>query len=563
MSLFTCLAIIDDFHQNYAHDLELCEKLEAVRIQIIEADAQNNPFLLKPAILGLKEAINNRPTLGINLSSLATSYQSLVFRVGFKLDNIYFELKECLRLFEEPQPSLNLHSFQLPSIKAPRFSSLFFKDKYQEMRIFLKSVKNKANADYLYQFWQSFSNETLDEESSLNQKPQPYWFRYQAKCYMELRHGIQNQLALAYLCHKNKKRPMNFQADWRQGTSAQTGYGYVMSLALPKNGELTAKGSVFTMSMESDRFETYRLDKNKDQSDIKHNRITPLVVSNTEERADALLRLAKKNINRHLSIKLLSRGFYERYSYLHFKIKDKKKTILFCDPRHGLFQFEDEEEFLFFYEMLYAKEQMQTELCWNRYQVSYMRYAPSEKPMFTWTGKVRSFLTGLKYNTSLYDRAKNFVLFNITLFLFLSVSYTLTCAIAVISPFISTLLLGVLAQNIGSSYITLAFMFGSAGIFSAFDVIYAASLTLIDNAKSLMGLMPHNEAILHKPFELSMSHLSTHTSHEHLVDALGDRELPEVVECVNDLVEKVERQALLTDSNEQDVIEEGHLKHAF
>lgn len=517
MSLFTCIELVNELCHYYSSDRKLVALLDEVNACIQKASLDNDPHLLESLIEGIEGEFPQLTQLSFFSPTLWLPLD--IFTFNQKMTALLKELKIGVQLSKK-LPPVNLHAFQLPRIEAPKLSSPYFQSVYQGLKEELTSIKNTHKAAEYYQHWLRASEKTKAFKSAFSMRVSASKEAKEAKHYIEMRHGVENQLALAYLYHKHKHQSLNYEFDWRKGSSEQTGYGHVMSLALPKYNGLYMKDFSYAMNSDAHHFEENRLDRVTSQKEVKHNRLTLFLVSTTVDRAKTLLTLAKSNKNQHLSIFLKSRTFDERYSYLLYATGNKTYSIVFCDPRHGLFRFNSEKDFLFFYQMLYAKEEMQTQTCWNRYQVSTMRYAPNEQALFTLKGKLNSLLTGLKYNSHLWDRAKNFVLFNMALSLFLLISYSVACTAAVFSPFLSGILLMLLAQNVSSSYVSFAFMFGSSGLFATWDVLQAIFLGVNDKLKSFIGLKPHHEEILQQAFELDLTALKSASSYMKLVPKL-------------------------------------------
>ena len=526
MSLFTCLKALKDLKALYCDDAVLCPVLENFEARIKLAESKNDSLALISIVTDLKTNFAEVENLAFFSPVLWLPLER--FSLPQKIKSIITELDACAQAGRRPSTGY-ISAFQLPSIKAPYFCNTNVRTYYEALHDTLSHFYNKADTEYLYQKWSDFKDQTEKEKEALVNETSSWWHRHQANQYFEVRQGVQNQMALAYLFHEHQQAAMNYEADWRQGSSKQSGYGYVMSMALPEHNPADMTSGQYVLNDTIANFELNRLDKNKDQAKIKHNRITPLLVATTMNRAKALLDLAKENEGNHLNIKLLSRGISERYSYLQYPAGTDKHCLFFCDPKYGLFKFNNDAEFLFFYQMLYAKEEMQTGLCWNRYQVSHMRYAPVQAVLFTWAGRFRSLFSGLKYNTSLWDRAKNYVLFNVTLFLCLTEAYMRTGIITVISPFIGALLLVFLVQNYGATILSATFTFGSSGLLSAPDFIYALCLNIGDQLKWLVGMRRHFDAILHTQFDLDDANLERVSSHYHLLKKLG----PQDVLCEN------------------------------
>lgn len=503
MSLFTAIKALEELKEFYQSNPELRGIFETLENHINAAEANNDILSLAPIIEYIKQTFHQEANRSYFSPVLWLPFDTFFFPQ--KIYTVISNLEACLQAGRKPSPG-NIAAFDLPSLKPPAYVDVEIEDKFIGTREALAELHNEQTPEYMYQKWHQFYQSTQQEKSLEPHQERSWWQQRHINHYFKLRQGIQNQLAFAYLFNQYQQAPMNYAADWRRGDSKQTGYGYVTALALPKYN-LENIGELSTYTAEMSEFDQNRFNSTLDQADIKHNRLTSLMVATTKSRAKDLLDLAKDNHDQHLNIKLLSRSSHERYTYLKYDTSASKNTIVFCDPRYGLFQFNDDADFLFFYRTLYAKEQLQTNTCWNRYQVSNMRYAPDETTQYTWRGMLRSLFSGIKYNSGIIARINNFLLFNTTLFIYITTAYMITSAITVLSPFVGTLMLMLLAQKNGSMFVSSMFTYGSSGLRSAPDFIYAMFLTLSDLCKSLFGTRPSYDEALHTNFDLQEKNL--------------------------------------------------------
>lgn len=518
MSLFSCLDNISHLKNNYP---QLTDYLSHLEEQIKQIDLNNQPHKISTLVVEIKQQFPKVANLQFYSPALWLPINNFDFPQ--KLTAIINELSECEKLSRQPKLS-PISSFQLPNIKPPLFSNNKFKELYKQLYKKLDSFKNINDAAYIHQHWLEFDAQTTLHKQNFKLKKNSMWQRYQQHKYLSLRQGIQNQMALAYMFNKNKQADINSQTDWHKGSSKQTGYGYVMALAKHNFNPSLEQQTHYYMNKDICDMGSARNDINKDQKDIKHNRITPLKIATTHTRAKAILELAKKNPSQHLQIKLQGRINSESYSYLQYESNSQDCKIFFCEPKYGLFKFNNESDFLFFYQMLYAKQEIQNKICWNRYQVSAMQYAPNQKPSFSWKGKLRSLLYGLKYNNNIIGMVKGFVLFNLSLFVSVLAIQLIASALAIISVSLSATLLQLLANSGFSLLLSASFAFASAGLLSLPDLCQTLWHTGLDYIKPLFGAKSHFDEILHKDFGCLNINAETKTSHQHLINALEVKE---------------------------------------
>lgn len=520
MSIFSCFEHLTYLKDNYPQKQAFFTEIENQVSAIEQAD---KPLQLSLAITALKERFPNITRLALWSPRLWLPLPQYDFtqRVKALTDELSACAQKARTIKADP-----IAYFQVPSIKQPMFCNKSFAKKYRQLQSDLQQLAHTSTAENIYQYWRNFEAETAALKYQLSHKKNAISHRFQAQQYIERRQAIQNQLALAYFHHKNKKVEINIEQDWRTGNDQHTGHGFIMALANPSfNPDNNSK---YQLDPTIAEIEAARYDKHKDQHLIKHNRLQATRISTTQDRANTLLALMKQHPNKHLSIKLMSRGFKERYTYLQYQQSEQDSKLLFCDPTYGLYQFENDAEFLFFYQMLYAKEETQQHICWNRFQVSQMSFAPHKKPQFSWPGKIQSLLYGLKYNRAPLDIIKNIFLFNLIIFSSLVVLYSCANILAIFSQPAAMGLINLLAHSGFSVLVGSATLFGSAGLFALPDFAYAIYLSGLDNISTLLGGKTHGQQILHADFSLEDISSQNYQSHRHLLNQLPQAEQAQI-----------------------------------
>lgn len=107
---------------------------------------------------------------------------------------------------------------------------------------------------------------------------------------------------------------------------------------------------------------------------------------NLREQAQSLLQYANNNPNEHLAVTLYESSFMH-VTYIQFEAVSN--TWHYFDCSHGGFEFTNADDFIQFYQELYEHQ-----LQWHSFEV--MKLHESKKQN-TWSGKLRSILTGARY----------------------------------------------------------------------------------------------------------------------------------------------------------------------
>lgn len=436
-----------------------------------------------------------------------------------KLYRVLQGLSDCSQKARVPQTN-KWQGLQLASaLKMPASCSPTLRAYYQALHLHLNHLVSTNDIKQSEQQWQRFSKETAQIEQALESQSLSMLEQRHNAEFLAQRYAIQNQLAMQYIHLKNQKAAIDLNYDWRAGSGNHHGYGLVMAMAL--EGYNPRHHQRYTFDPIMAELEANQAHKTADQRYIQHNRLTATVVGQTAQRIESLIALAKQHPNSHLNIKLISRSsLSHKHSYLQYCPQHEDGTFYFADPDYGLYHFNNEQEFKFFYKMLYAKEQLQQGQCWNRFQVSQMRSAPEQRQSYSWRGKLRSLLYGLKYNRSPLDVTKSFLIFNLTMFLSLTVTYSLVGIIALFSPPVATLLFKALAHRGFSLLLGASFTFASAGLLSLPEFAKVIFDFLKDSALQLTGNAPTTVSLLSEKHEHSSPPPTFNSTHRQLLKSM-------------------------------------------
>lgn len=495
MSFFSCLEHIAYLKAHYpAYQFQL----DTYEQQLMELHEQDDASALLSVICKIKEDFPDIVSLHPWMPQLWLPFNRFSFEQ--RIRQIHDELTECLHRSRQ-RPHAELTAFQLPQGTFPWFSSAEYQKLYQNLTTELQAISLNIEPGEILLQWQNFDRKTRSLQQQLEDTETSWYQRYQAKRFLERRHAVSNQLALVYYHHQFQQAKLDLSTDWRYGSDQSDGYGYVMALASHKYNPVDGDTKLCCLDDTMAKIEKYRQDGSKDQLEIKHNRILPISVATTVMRCEKLLALAKAHPGSNLNIHLFSRsGLKQRFTYLRYQTTPEGECIYFADPTIGLYQFKNAEDFKFFYQMHYAKEQMQTGNGWNRFQASVLIHSPQAAVKKTWRGALRSILYGTKYNSSILDYIKNFVLFNITLFVSLIAAYSLVSVVALVSEAANVFLMTLLAHDGASILLGFSCFFGSAGLLAIPEFARTLFFSGLDVIKSCFGLPQSHEEILYQDF---------------------------------------------------------------
>ncbi len=197
----------------------------------------------------------------------------------------------------------------------------------------------------------------------------------------------------------------------RLGLSRGECGGYVMALAEkltddePDLTQLTA----FKFNKVIHDYQKNLLDRNKDQGKIKSVRLTRVhFCADYRQQATEILATATQHRGKGLELIRYSEA-PAHACYLRMSSSDS--SIIYMDPNAGLFKFQNQEDFISIYSYLSQRDVQQggKNYRFNRYELRELRVErPSQSlsESISWAGKVRTLLTGHKYNGFGYEFVK-------------------------------------------------------------------------------------------------------------------------------------------------------------
>ncbi len=202
-----------------------------------------------------------------------------------------------------------------------------------------------------------------------------------------------NQYADLYIevQHRFLYKPMR-QSQLRDlGASKGACYGFTFSMADSAFNPYTTPQDI-KLNQTIHDYQTHQHDRINDQQKIKQTRIQgKRFCPSPQQRAEEFYQLANQNLGNHLCISLRTGGSLHAV-YLSIQ---ENGDIRYMDANHGAFLFKNKEDFIAAYRVM----ELWANAHWTFYEVSQLREDKNleYQEIKTWTGKLRSFLTGAKY----------------------------------------------------------------------------------------------------------------------------------------------------------------------
>lgn len=184
------------------------------------------------------------------------------------------------------------------------------------------------------------------------------------------------------------------------GTSRGDCYGFTMSMADSDLSPYKNKGKEqIEYNKAIYKYQKNQLDREKDQKKIKSTRLTmKTFCPSLKEQAEELYKIASEHVGEDLSITLRSKlGGHATY----LSIQDDQK-IRYADSNHGVFLFDNKEQFISAYKLMYQYHNQQKPAgAYNFFSVSQLKEDKNNEltESNTLAGKWRSLMTGKKYHS--------------------------------------------------------------------------------------------------------------------------------------------------------------------
>lgn len=490
MSIYTCIDVLIALGQDHP----CWQPTTTSYVQELKRISKDNDVeALLTVLRRFKEDFS--PLLNTHILSPKRYLPIDAFRPYQQCQSFVKELSACIEISLQQAPP-NLAMIYWPSNVRLTTSVKSLQPYYQALLTELQTIKRATTPAIAKAQWETFETQTNNLRHELFSSPLSEAYQSEVQRFLHYRKLIQNQLAFNYLLLKHRQTRIEPLNDWRRGSENVPDYGYVMALAHPHYAPHLNPQTRLTLSPLILHFQANRLSAKTDQAEIKHNRLTTLHIADTQARSLALLNLMQEHPDQALHIKLVSRTWHERSTYLYYLTNQLPQKIYFCDPMHGLFTFEDPQTFLTFYQVLYSKEQLEQGRCWNRYQVSAMRYAPHLPTRHTFSGKLTTLFTGLKYPMTPLGAIQGFLLFNTTMYISLIALYSSIAILSVINTAVAAWCFSMLNHSGFSLLLAAAFVMGSPGIYALPDFFKAQTTYLVNKLQSLVRGISKEEDLL-------------------------------------------------------------------
>ena len=199
--------------------------------------------------------------------------------------------------------------------------------------------------------------------------------------------------------YKKYQSPLYKIKEIRQGRCPSMGNsrgmcnGITYSVANPETSPYNPlqKKASFYLTSAIEAYQEGQRAEIDDQKTIKRTRITRNVCgSDIKKQARDILDTASQHAEKDLCLRL---QFKQSRHACYLSVKPSTHKIHYMDPNHGAYCFNNSEEFVEFYRVIYKT------LRPTNYELNVLMYDPNnqEKPSNTFEGKLRSLLTGGKY----------------------------------------------------------------------------------------------------------------------------------------------------------------------
>ena len=184
--------------------------------------------------------------------------------------------------------------------------------------------------------------------------------------------------------------------DHRLGLSRGECYGFTYAMVDPKLSPYKNPNVAPHFNRKIHEYQKFQMDRNQDQAHIKRKRLTrEYFCPDPQVQAEEIYTFAQKNQGKELGLmRRASAGSHANYICM-----EPNGRIRFMDPNHGAYLFNTKEEFKEFY-VAAAKIDKSQGVQFKFYNIDELQDDRHNqlKESITWGGKIRSLLTGNKYN---------------------------------------------------------------------------------------------------------------------------------------------------------------------
>lgn len=210
----------------------------------------------------------------------------------------------------------------------------------------------------------------------------------------------------------------------KMGTSSGYCYGFTYAMVNPKLSPYKNPGMEIDLNQDVHNYQKSQDNRQKDQQSIKRTRLTrTYFCPDAQEQARQILNVAETNKGKELAL-ILTRKVSGHACYL--SVQDDGK-IRYMDPNYGAFLFHCASDFIDLY-VAAAQSNKEAGYVYPFYYLSEMNYDEHGQltESKTWQGKIRTLLTGPKYD----ERSLSLVPFVIAVLIFdMTLSAGIVCGI--------------------------------------------------------------------------------------------------------------------------------------
>ncbi len=184
--------------------------------------------------------------------------------------------------------------------------------------------------------------------------------------------------------------------DHRLGLSRGECYGFTFAMVDPELSLYKKPHTALHLNRKIHEYQKFQMDRDHDQDHIKRKRLTrEYFCPDPQKQVMEIYAIAKKNQGKELGLmRRASVGSHASYLCV-----EPIGNIRYMDPNHGVYLFKTKEEFCEFY-LTASKIDKQQGVQFKFYNIDELRDDQHHQleESISWSGKIRSLLTGNKYN---------------------------------------------------------------------------------------------------------------------------------------------------------------------
>ncbi len=193
---------------------------------------------------------------------------------------------------------------------------------------------------------------------------------------------------------------------FKMGISRGACYGYTNAMVDPTLSPYFKENTGEIIKLELTKkiydYQKNQSDRQKDQEFIKNTRLTRLYFCpNSGKQAEKIWTFSKKNENKDLCLTRRTGNMNGHATYVSFQTDG---VLRYADSNHGIYLFKNKNDFIDFYVAADRIQKKQHGIAFHFYSLSEKKYCPNNNTSNdskTFAGKIRTLLTGSKYNNFL------------------------------------------------------------------------------------------------------------------------------------------------------------------